>query len=54
MATQKPKPSLYNFVKPNGKVIRVNETSAPHAIGLGWLPEKEFAAAKKKPAAKKK
>ena len=36
----------YEFVKPSGMHIMVNENSAPHALELGWLPVKDYEAAK--------
>lgn len=44
MNAKKDSNPLYDFVKPNGTPVKVNENSAPYAIQLGWLPVKEYEA----------
>lgn len=46
MANEKVKPikedGLFEFVKPNGTVMRINATSAVQAAELGWLPRADY------------
>ena len=50
-----PRLKLVNFVKPNGTALKVNsfEASLSAAVSKGWLPEKEYKAAKAAEAKKK-
>ena len=56
MAKKDPQLALVDFVKPNGTPIKVNsfKDSLQAAIDLGWLPEKEYKAAKAKASRAKK
>jgi len=51
-----PRRALITFIKPNGMPVRVNSFSASlqAAVDNGWLPEKEFKAAKRKTVKAKK
>lgn len=46
MGNEKVKPikddGLFEFVKPNGTVVRVNQHSAEYAASLGWLPRADY------------
>lgn len=60
MADKKPKTdpqlALVDFVKPDGTAVQVNSfpASLTAACANGWLPEKEYKAAKAKAAKAKK
>lgn len=50
---QDPRLKLITFMKPDGTVVQVNSfpASLEAAVAAGWLPEKEFKAAKAAEAA---